>query len=489
MISKLLPFAAAQPPAGNGRTAADVTTYLANNAIVNVFDFMSSAQIADVVAGAGALDTSSVLDTAFAQAGAIVRLPAGTYYVNANLAQPVCAGIVGDGEGVTVIQCGPAVTTLLPLGSDCTYHKGYRVLGNNTPSSKGIVFGASESGAYRVDHVRVKGFSGAGSVGVHCQNALKSQFDKLTTERNSTNLLIDGTGGLGGSYPTTLEFNSLVCIDAGLGGGGGGQGVKIVTADGVVFNEPAFDSCLAEAVLVQPATGGTVVGVEFKNPRFEANNSGGSSTFQAVVDGTAVGCTARVVIRGGSWSAGSSTAKSLHLTGAGVAGYILDGPQVLNDAGTVVIDSGAYGEITHWPRNLPLSCVADSTGNGSWGTFTPTIVLGGGSVTYSLQTGSWTRHGRLVTVQIRIVIGTATSPSSSLQIGGLPAASSAGSKGAVSVYGSGLSASAAGAMVGQVDAGVNTLRLYRLNGSGGLVDPGADLQAGSAINVTATYEV
>jgi hypothetical protein len=509
---------------GAGVAGAALTTTIF--AYVSPTAVTLTANASTTVSGATTLvgtDDTVAVNAILAKAGRMAVFPrgTGTYLVMANLAKPVCAGIVGEGEAVTILQAGPAVTKLLPLGSECTYHRGYQVLGNTTANAVGIVFGDAEAGAYRVDHVRVQGFNGAGAVGVRCKNALKSQFDRLFTWKNSTNLLIDGTGGIAG-MPTTLEFNTLVCIDAGLAGGTLGVGCKIVTADTVTFNDPVFDSNVAEAVLVQPAAGGTVTGVVFRNPRFEDNRRGaGATTYQVVVDATAGGwCTARVAIRDGAWSAGAgdgAPAASLHITGVGAVGYLLDNPQVLDVAATVLIDTGAFGTVINWPVNLLNNRLSDTTGN-TWMLsrgrvqfpstanlstngytlddydentrfpFTPTIVLGTGSVTYTSRFGSYTKKGREVSAHGEIVIATVTTPSGTLTIGGFPYTSITGFKGAFAVLGTGLAATATHPMIGRIDAAAATARLFRFNGTGGYVDPGADLQAGSVISFSVTYD-
>src|SRR5262249_27971297 len=122
------------------------------------------------------------------------------------------------------------------------------------------------------------------------------------------------------------------------------------------------------------------------------------------------------------------------------------------------------------------------------GTFTPTIGLGGGSVTYTTQTGTFTKIGRLVTAQISITVNVATTPSGSLTIDNLPFTSSATQKGAVAIMGSGLAASATSPYIGRVTAASTSLRLFRIS-AGALVDPGADLANGCILSVTTSYEV
>ncbi len=54
------------------------------------------------------------------------------------------------------------------------------------------------------------------------------------------------------------------------------------------------------------------------------------------------------------------------------------------------------------------------------GTFTPEITSASGSVTHSTQTGNYTKVGRLVYFDIRVVLSAISSPSGTLKIEGLP---------------------------------------------------------------------
>ena len=121
------------------------------------------------------------------------------------------------------------------------------------------------------------------------------------------------------------------------------------------------------------------------------------------------------------------------------------------------------------------------------GTFTPTIILGSGSVTYTTQTGTYTKIGRLVVVQINIIINAVTTPSGTLQVGALPFTSSATAKGAVAIQAGAWAAAATTSIVGSVDPNATTIRVYKY-AAGALSNPGADLQAASSIAITAMYE-
>jgi len=69
---------------------------------------------------------------------------------------------------------------------------------------------------------------------------------------------------------------------------------------------------------------------------------------------------------------------------------------------------------------FPATAVAASDANTlddyEEGTWTPVFTLGSGSVTYTLQQGRYVKVGRLVTISVKILVNTVSSPSGSLQI-------------------------------------------------------------------------
>lgn len=303
--------------------------------------------------GDGRTPDTAAFNRALASSGRTIYVPSGTYLIDRTLNVPACSAIIGDGDNYSILVARSGVTKVLSLGGACNTVKGIQVFGTDTPNAVGIVFGDTQSGAYLVENIRVTGFGGANGVGIHCRTMLKSILTKVTVERNTINLLIHGTP----TFPTTLAFNMLVCNDAKR------VGVLVVTSDSTVFNEPVFDSNGEEGIRVQPLRGGTATDVVLNNPRFEDNHTG-AGNYQMVVDGTAGGqCTARVKVRGGYWQMTRRGSKSLKITGAGAAGYLLDSIQVPDQEATVVISDGAHGVIANWPTNVAIRRVlSDLTG-------------------------------------------------------------------------------------------------------------------------------
>jgi hypothetical protein len=92
-----------------------------------------------------------------------------------------------------------------------------------------------------------------------------------------------------------------------------------------------------------------------------------------------------------------------------------------------------------------------------------------------------------VTVQILIVVNTASSPSSTLEITSLPFTVNADSKGAIAMWSAGASGSATTAWAGTATPSTNNLRIYIYAG-GTVSNPAALIVNGASFYVTASYE-
>ena len=121
------------------------------------------------------------------------------------------------------------------------------------------------------------------------------------------------------------------------------------------------------------------------------------------------------------------------------------------------------------------------------GTWTPSFIFGTGSATYTIQSGTYTRIGRSVTIQMYISVNTVSSVGGTLEIQGMPYGAASGTIGSVSIWGQGMDASAK-QWVGVVTGASTTMRLYNYN-AGSLTNPAATLLNGSTMNLTATYFV
>lgn len=84
---------------------------------VNIFEFLSDAQIADVTSGAGATDFTAEIAMARSVAAELnlpLYLPGGTYRISSPIIAPP-SGIHGDGAGSTIILCNGCSAIVFPF--------------------------------------------------------------------------------------------------------------------------------------------------------------------------------------------------------------------------------------------------------------------------------------------------------------------------------------------------------------------------------------
>lgn len=92
------------------------TYSMISGAVVNAFDFMTPAMIADVQARTGLVDTTAAIQAALNSLGAgggVVRLPKGKYKTTAMLTLPTCVSLIGDGQFGGVGAYDQGSTTIL----------------------------------------------------------------------------------------------------------------------------------------------------------------------------------------------------------------------------------------------------------------------------------------------------------------------------------------------------------------------------------------
>jgi hypothetical protein len=164
---------------------------------------------------------------------------------------------------------------------------------------------------------------------------------------------------------------------------------------------------------------------------------------------------------------------------------IRTGDQTINNGDLII---GTAGDGINFTANTNAPGMTSQLLN--WyeeGTWTPTLVIGSGSVTYTTQTGTYTRIGRLITISGNIVINTVSSPGSFVVISSLPFAPTGADRGAGAVYANNM-----GAGCPQIElqirgsAGDIYFQTFSLGATGNL---GNYLQATSVLAFTATYEV
>ena len=155
--------------------------------------------------------------------------------------------------------------------------------------------------------------------------------------------------------------------------------------------------------------------------------------------------------------------------------------------GTAVPSSGAG---IAFPATQSASSDANTLDDYEEGTFTPT--LQGSStnptVTYAVQTGSYTKVGNTVTVFIRLQTTAVTGGSGSARIGGLPfATNSTYRNGGAIGYVSNVTFGAGYTQVGLYTTPNNAYLTFTLSGTGtGATEPQMSV-IGASLDITTTY--
>ena len=293
-----------------------------------------------------------------------------------------------------------------------------------------------------------------------------SSSSVLTT---SSALVFDGTNlGIGTSIPSS--FGKLAVNTAALGSG---------QADGINL---AVNGALRGGLIGTGTTfsyAGTAANslwlYSASNPLYLGPDG---ATYVAVITNGAE--RARVHASGGV-SIGNTTdpgAGNLSVTGTGKYGTTVS-------VGAATPSASGAG-IT-FPATQSASTDVNTLDDYEEGTWTPSLTIGVGSLTYTTQTGTYTKIGRLVTLQIQIVIATATTPASYIVIQNFPYAPSGANRGAAAINVDKMLATATGTWQCEVRPAYGDMYIT-VYSAGTATAAGGYLQATSVLNITASYE-
>lgn len=180
------------------------------------------------------------------------------------------------------------------------------------------------------------------------------------------------------------------------------------------------------------------------------------------------------------------TAATTPLAGSEVLPIVQGGATV-----KVSVDNLTTGKVVpangiQFPGTQVASAGANTLDDYEEGTFTPYFICDGGNptVTYSTQSGYYTKIGNMVFIGISLVINTTSGGSGQLRIGGLPFTAKSGPPGALSrqfVYNF-----VNALQVFGVPSGLDSVLIYRSDSANTLATS-ADLQASAYCFISGCY--
>jgi len=248
---------------------------------VSVFDFMTAAQIADVIANTAAVDVTTALQNALND-GRAVYAPAGTYSYT-SLYFDSCPMFVGAGQNKTILKptavAGNKITFGLNGVCQWGYYGHFSVAGNAT-TLIGIQLGASGTPSYycanaTFDKVRVTGFTAVNATGIELVCVQDVVFRSPVIKNNYRNVHRPDYSGAQG-WCTTIEFS-----------GRDGM-VELATGDASVMLEGIVSPLILDGVTMRGNANSAIVTtapintfqrnwIQLRRVFFESNNQSGTS--------------------------------------------------------------------------------------------------------------------------------------------------------------------------------------------------------------------
>jgi hypothetical protein len=142
-----------------------------------------------------------------------------------------------------------------------------------------------------------------------------------------------------------------------------------------------------------------------------------------------------------------------------------------------------------FPATQNPSAGANTLDDYEEGTFTPTISLGVGSITYSSQQGKYTKIGNVVFVRIRIALSAGTASGSHLTIAGLPFTVDTPAPACLGECNSSFfNSTSTNAPLVQIEGASTIIRFYKTNASD-FVGTDMNAAASAAIQISGFYYV
>jgi hypothetical protein len=454
---------------------------------VSVMDFMTAAQIADVQAGTQLLDCSDAFAkalVAYKGVFAVVNVyaPGGVYRIDTKLSPKTTQMIFGDGVNETILKAGTVGMTVIDYPSGAYSNVCIRDLSidGNNKAATGLKMIASGQGAIS-----------------NCEFS-NVQIAQCTTYQfylsQATYCVIDRcafSGGTGNAYGLFLnacyssEVKNCIIHDGSNAAMLAVNGSQMLFTKNTFYNEAANPS--PALVILDGTQAFNFVDCEFEpqgagNVTYEVILKATASATQSCTDNSFTRCRFIGLSNTKTNCVGVGTVGAVYKTRFTECAFIK--PSATNSislqthAETSFVrccDLVTYGTETFYPvtitnsgnpyfiENLPgnfgpLSTSRTFYANGGVvqfpaiqmpssspnglddyeeGTFTPTFFgsVGNPTVTYTIQSGRYTKIGRLVFIQIHLQLSAASGGAGALYVTGLPFSSLAGADGSMAIGG------------------------------------------------------
>lgn len=456
---------------------------------LSVFDFMTQAQIADVIAGTRTLDVSSAVqaaETAAGLIGALLVYPCGAYRIDTPVTPAGRITRTSDGGGYAgAVLWGNNATAIFSYTSLDDSH------------TIGLSFGAMVAGCkafYQTDLTQ------------YTQNCTwtRCNFQKSLTECIYGNLILCfiGLKNAFGYYGSTVagQTQHRHIYSKGNTGNGNLSNLNVIFGSNRFYN--AFG--VNESVYIEAARGIEISGGnDFEQNTARALTLAGVTSFK--INGNWFeNCNSTEIIRFtndtsntiGNYT-GSVNNNTFNAYGSGVQTIIYGAGNTTINEFDQNTGSGTFTAVDGSSGGAIKECTQLSWGSGSPGTLpvcngtgsvTPAFVPQGGTITNGSSTGTWWRANGFVDFVFNVTASAVGTPTGSLQVSGLPYLPSVETP--VTLYATNFTASASTALMAKILTSGNIL--VNAFASGTVVNSGnlaPYVQAGTTLEVSGRYAV
>jgi len=201
----------------------------------SVLDYMSPAEVADVISNTGAVDVTSAINDAFADGFKLYHFPEGTYRITSSIVVPAGVSFFGDGISKTNINQVTADTggfSSASAGLAYQYWAGFTITGagKGSATSIGVLMGDSTHGADYCQLLNIES-TNFGAANIRLVNGIRCSMNEIYVHGDPTGVLPAADIGLhllgtyafaGSNYDNRIgyveAYNNATDIKVELGG-------------------------------------------------------------------------------------------------------------------------------------------------------------------------------------------------------------------------------------------------------------------------------